>query len=133
LKGSYTLLVELSEKKEIEVGSLGSIKFSKGFYAYNGSAFGPGGLKRVDRHREKSSEGGNPHWHVDYLLVSENTEIVEVFKEEGSDHECSLSQKMRQEFVSVDGFGCSDCSCNSHLFYSERGSLRDFLQDYYGG
>jgi endonuclease-3 len=131
VKGSYTLLVKLSETSTIEVGSLGEIEFRKGFYAYNGSAFGPGGLKRVERHREKSQEGNGPHWHIDYLLVQENSEMVEVFRN-GSDHECELSQRMTEKFGKVRDFGCSDCNCDSHLFYSqERKDLQDFLESFY--
>lgn len=131
LKGSYTLLIKLSEPLELEVGSLGTMQFSRGFYAYNGSAFGPGGLKRVDRHREKSVDGDNPHWHIDYLLVQESSEIVEVFKSE-SDHECSLSQKMMEKFDKVEDFGCSDCNCKSHLYYSKQADeLQVFLKEFY--
>jgi endonuclease-3 len=131
MKGSYTLLIELSEDVGIELGSLGELKFEKGFYAYNGSAFGPGGLKRVERHREKSRGGGSTHWHVDYLLVSSVSEIVGVFKA-GSDHECELSKEMIDRFDYVDGFGSSDCGCRSHLFCcSERIKIEEFLDGYY--
>lgn len=131
LKGSYTLLIKLSESLDVEVGSLGSTQFSRGFYAYNGSAFGPGGLKRVDRHREKSTNGDDPHWHIDYLLIQESSEVIDVFKAE-SDHECSLSQKMMKQFDKVDNFGCSDCDCKSHVFYSKsEDDLRDFLEEFY--
>jgi Uri superfamily endonuclease len=130
-KGSYTLIIKLSKSQEIKAGSLGEIFFQKGFYAYNGSAFGPGGLKRVERHREKSSEGGSPHWHIDYLLVQKSTEIVNVFRKE-SDHECDLSQEMKESFGAVKKFGCSDCSCNSHLFYCEdRAEIESFLEKFY--
>ncbi|MFB6100537.1 MAG: DUF123 domain-containing protein [Candidatus Nanohalobium sp.] len=131
MKGSYTLLIELSETSTIEVGSLGEIEFQNGFYAYNGSAFGPGGLKRVNRHREKSEERDDPHWHIDYLLVQENSEIVEVFIKD-ADHECKLSQEMAEKFLEVQDFGCSDCDCGSHLFYSEkREELESFLESFY--
>jgi endonuclease-3 len=132
MKGSYSLVVEVSESREVVVGSLGSIAFDPGFYVYNGSAFGPGGLKRVGRHREKSGESESPHWHIDYLLVQDCSDIVEVFKEKDSDHECGLSSEMSEVFTSVQGFGCSDCSCGSHLFYSEdRQSVVDFLERFY--
>lgn len=130
-KGSYTLVIKLWEDQEIEVGSLGEVGFSAGFYAYNGSAFGPGGMKRVDRHKEKSSEGNSPHWHIDYLLIQDKAEIVKVFRS-GKDHECSLSRKMDENFSKIDSFGCSDCNCDSHLFYStERKILVEFLKDFY--
>jgi|APHM01.1.fsa_nt_gi Uncharacterized conserved protein len=132
MKGSYTLLIELSETTKIEVGSLGDIEFKSGFYVYNGSAFGPGGLKRVERHREKCEEGGSCHWHIDYLLALEQSEIVDVFVEEGSDHECSLSQELKSSLQSLKSFGCSDCGCGSHLFFSrEREDLETCLSDFY--
>ena len=132
MKGSYNLLIKLPEDKVIRVGSLGEIRFDSGFYAYNGSAFGSGGFKRVKRHKEKSRENDGCHWHIDYLLTLEDSKVDEVFKMEDSDHECSLSNEMMSKFSSVDGFGCSDCSCNSHLFYTrEKKDLRSFLSDLY--
>ncbi|QGA80433.1 GIY-YIG nuclease family protein [Candidatus Nanohalobium constans] len=132
MKGSYTLLIKLPEQTSIEVGSLGKIKFEPGFYMYNGSAFGPGGLKRVQRHKEKSEEGDNPHWHIDYLLVNEKSEMVKTFRKEGGDHECSLSQEMKENFTAVEDFGCSDCRCCSHLFFSaERDDVVSFLERFY--
>jgi endonuclease-3 len=131
MKGSYTLLISVSEKIEVEVGSLGEIEFREGFYAYNGSAFGSGGLKRVERHKEKAREGVDPHWHIDYLLINQGAEIFEVFKSE-TDHECELSRKMSAIFGSKNGFGCSDCGCGSHLFYSKnRENLMDLLDSFY--
>ena len=133
-KGSYSLLIRLEEGCDKEVGALGKICFSEGFYVYNGSAFGTGGLKRVERHRRKSEGESGCHWHIDYLLTSTETEVVEVFTEEGSDHECSLSQEMMEKFGFVDDFGCSDCGCSSHFFYSEgRSDLENFLSEFYQG
>lgn len=45
--------------KRIRIGKLGVLLFGKGFYAYFGSMFGPGGLKsRIRRHlRKKKSTG----------------------------------------------------------------------------
>ena len=131
MKGSYTVLIEVSEDLNIEVGALGEIVFSEGFYVYNGSAFGPGGLKRVDRHRKKSEEGSSPYWHIDYLLIQSESEIVRVFKAE-LDHECVLSKKMSGRFEGVKDFGCSDCGCVSHLFYSDsERDLNEFLENFY--
>ncbi|MFB6158552.1 MAG: DUF123 domain-containing protein [Candidatus Nanohalobium sp.] len=117
------------EELVVEVGALGEVVFSPGLYVYNGSAFGPGGLKRVDRHRELSVEGGSPHWHIDYLLVSDVVEVVDVFCAEGCDLECSLSRVMGGRFEGVPGFGCSDCGCGSHLFYGE--GVEGFLEGFY--
>jgi endonuclease-3 len=119
-KGSYTLLIKHSEDRRISVGSLGDVKFLKSFYAYNGSAFGPGGLKRVERHKEKSKgNSSGSHWHIDYLLNLNEFEIVKFFKSE-ENHECGLSSEMEDKFDSAKGFGCSDCGCSSNLFYSKK-------------
>jgi len=132
MKGSYTILVKLSESLSLEVGSIGEINFNEGFYAYNGSAFGSGGLKRVERHKDKSLNGGGCHWHVDYLLTLECSEVVDVFRKKDSVHECSLSRNMQNKFEAIDSFGCSDCDCKSHLYFSEdRKKLVDFFEDFY--
>lgn len=52
MKGSYILLVDLPEQEVIPVGKLGLIAFSKGFYAYVGSARG-GVAAKVKRHLKK--------------------------------------------------------------------------------
>lgn len=107
MKGSYSLIIKTPEKP-VEVGALGKIKFEKDYAVYNGSAFGTGGLKRVFRHFNP----GSTHWHIDYLLEKGVLKAALVFPEK--DLECSLSNKI--EGSSVEGFGCSDCSCKSHLF-----------------
>ena len=131
-KGSYSLLLEIKESNSVEVGVLGKIELLKGFYVYNGSAFGPGGLKRVQRHKKKSGQQKGCHWHIDYLLTLRNSQIVEVFTKESSHHECSLSKDMKRVFDFIEDFGCSDCGCVTHLFYSrDRKELHGFLDKFY--
>ncbi|MFB6271172.1 MAG: DUF123 domain-containing protein, partial [Halobacterium sp.] len=48
--GTYTLLVRLPEAATVEFGAKGSYDLHAGWYAYTGSAFGSGGLTRVQRH-----------------------------------------------------------------------------------
>jgi len=122
-KGSYTLILRLNEAAEVEIGSLGTLELRKGFYAYNGSANGSGGFKRLERHLEQR---GKKHWHIDYINHSPKTGIVAFFKSPGADAECSVSQELSLEFEAVAGFGCSDCNCNSHLYYSD--SRRELLE-----
>lgn len=112
---TYTLLIELGHGEEIEVGSLGDIEFPRGWYAYTGSAEGPGGYGRVDRHKRVSRGGGSVHWHVDYLNRHPDTEILEVVK--SREGECRVAERIEAE--DVPGFGSSDCGCPSHLHYSE--------------
>ena len=71
MKGSYILVIFLSKKVEIEIGALGVLSFSKGYYLYVGSAMGNVGSttleNRVKRHLSDSANK-KIHWHIDFLL-----------------------------------------------------------------
>jgi Uri superfamily endonuclease len=112
MQGSYILLLELMSDHTIRVGSLGVIRFPKGYYMYVGS-----GLKnldeRVKRHLRKNNK--KLHWHIDYLL--EEAEVTGVyFKESSFREECSIAEKLKDLYEPIPGFGSSDCRCRSHLF-----------------
>lgn len=112
--GTYTLVLGLREDATIEVGALGEHAFEAGHYAYTGSAFGAGGLSRVDRHRELAAGDREVrHWHVDYLLCHHATRLVEVVTSEERDVECAVAGRLPAG--PVPGFGSSDCDCPSHL------------------
>jgi Uri superfamily endonuclease len=112
--GTYTLLVELAAPARITVGALGEIGFDAGTYAYTGSAFGPGGLARVDRHRELAAgERDARHWHVDYLLGHDATRIIDVVESPDAAIECAVAERLPAG--PVPGFGASDCECATHL------------------
>lgn len=115
-KGTYTLLVQVTDPVELEVGALGLIEFPAGYYAYTGSAFGPSGFSRIDRHRRVSA-GENPtrHWHIDYLLP--HTALLTDYRAAGVDKECDIAGRLPGE--PIPGFGASDCSCDSHLRYTQ--------------
>jgi len=113
-KGIYVLVVEAHG--QTEVGRLGVHTFS-GLYAYVGSALGPGGLKRVERHRAVA-QGHNParHWHVDYLLGLGTLEAAFTLETEER-LECALARALNERATpSIRGFGSSDCRCPTHLF-----------------
>jgi Uri superfamily endonuclease len=113
-RGTYTLVVDLPEPTTIDVGALGSVTFPAGGYAYTGSAFGSGGLSRVDRHRRVAAGDHEVrHWHIDYLLGQPSTSIVEVVVTRAADVECAVASTL--ETGPVDGFGASDCTCETHL------------------
>ena len=58
------------------------------------------------------------HWHIDYLLKNENSEISEIlFNVSDEKIECELSQKISA--TGINDFGCSDCECMTHLYYFE--------------
>lgn len=112
MKGSYALLIELPESKEISVGKLGLIAFPRGFYAYVGSALN-GIEPRIGYHLRKNKK---PRWHIDYLL--EQASIKRIVLYESEDRvECLLAQALSTEFPSISGFGSSDCKCSSHLYF----------------
>lgn len=118
MKGTYVLLVKLERPMKTRVGSLGRIDFRRGYYAYVGSGQNSL-LKRVGRHMRSEKK---KHWHIDYLL--DGAEILKAVYFESGKVECELAKKMGEQAEGVKGFGCSDCKCTSHLFYSaERGKL----------
>jgi len=127
--GIYTLVVGLDAPATIEAGALGSRAFDPGWYAYVGSALGPGGFARVDRHRELArGERDARHWHIDYLLDHPDAGIVEVVSSPGVDAECAVAGAIAGR--AIDGFGASDCGCDSHLRFSpERSRLESSVRD----
>ncbi len=128
-QGTYTLLLELSQSATIEVGALGEYLFDAGWYAYTGSAFGPGGFSRVDRHRELAAgDRDTRHWHIDYLLGHPAATLVTVYRSPGVDRECAIAQSLPGDRIAA--FGASDCACTSHLAVADtRDTLASALQD----
>jgi Uri superfamily endonuclease len=119
MKGSYILLIELPQTREISVGRLGLLTFPQGFYAYVGSAMN-GFESRINYHlREKKKS----RWHIDYLL--QQALIKEIILWETEERvECILAQTLSKEFHPISGFGSSDCRCSSHLYFeAEKGKL----------
>lgn len=116
LPGSYALIFKCEKRSDVKVGSLGILRLEPGYYAYVGSAFGPGGVSaRINHHRQISQR---PHWHLDYLRSS--FQLVEYWytndprqREHQWAAQLSVLRGVRQPFA---GFGASDCDCHTHLF-----------------
>jgi len=128
--GSYVLIVGVEQQTTIEVGALGDRTFAAGYYAYVGSAFGPGGLSRIDRHRELA-DGDNDtrHWHIDYLLGGEKNSLATVEQFPDRDIECALATAFADAGCEpVAAFGASDCDCVSHLWKFDGPSLPDSVK-----
>lgn len=116
-KGTYCLILH-NRGCRASVGSLGEVSFPRGWYVYVGSAQGPGGLLRVKRHMQVASRKNiSPRWHIDYLLLHPDVSLSAVACAESRDRqtECAIASVLGGK--PVNGFGASDCSCRSHLFY----------------
>lgn len=114
LKGTYCLIINLEENCKISIGKLGEIEFQKGYYAYVGSALNS--LEaRVKRHLAQEKK---LHWHIDYFLAQENTEVIDViYSVDQNRWECRIAREIADNSTCITSFGCSDCKCQSHLFY----------------
>ena len=111
MRGSYILLIELPKAQTISVGKLKTVLFSRGYYAYVGSAMG--GIKgRLGRHLGTNKK---THWHIDYLLEKATVDEAIVCESENRT-ECVIAQALGAQFDTIPGFGSSDCKCHSHLF-----------------
>ena len=120
MKGAYLLVMELHKDTSILVGKHGILHFKKGCYVYVGSALN-GLEQRIQRHLRTNKKR---HWHIDYLLPF--TEIVEIlYKENTRREECAIARMFKRNFTNILGFGCSDCSCRSHLFH---GSFKELSE-----
>jgi Uri superfamily endonuclease len=115
--GSYILILHLAQPTTVTIGKLGTFEFPSGWYAYTGSALGPGGLAaRLAYHhrREKSFQ-----WHIDYLLTQ--AELVEMWWAiDNKRRECIWASALRSipsARVPVPNFGASDCRCLTHLIH----------------
>jgi Uri superfamily endonuclease len=111
---TYCLIIKLDNDSIISVGKLGELNFKKGYYIYVGSALNSidGRIKRHLKTEKKI------FWHVDYLLATPNSYIESVLLERSPEKwECNVASEISVEGSPVNKFGCSDCKCNSHLFY----------------
>ncbi|MDD1700582.1 MAG: GIY-YIG nuclease family protein [Methanoregula sp.] len=125
-KGIYCLVFQTTGCP-IQVGALGKLTFRTGWYIYVGSALGSGGLQRPMRHillarlRDKQ-----PKWHVDYLLTSACFSLVYVVSAITADRlECRLARELNKG--AIPKFGCSDCSCTSHLLFRQADPMQEIL------
>jgi Uri superfamily endonuclease len=115
--GTYALILLAEKPAQLTVGRLGSLQIATGYYAYAGSAFGPGGLRARLSHHNRITDA--PHWHMDYLRPQ--VDIVEIWytsDEKSREHQWAghLAAHKRAS-LPLPGFGASDCACRTHLFH----------------
>jgi len=115
--GTYALILQSHSNETIQIGRWGQLNLQPGHYIYIGSASRPGGVQaRVSRHLHKNKR---KHWHIDYLR--EHITPLEVwisYAAEYLEHEWVGILSEISELIPIQGFGCSDCRCFSHLFFT---------------
>lgn len=111
-RGSYLILYSMPRRRRLEIGGLGKMAFKQGYYVYVGSAM-KNLSQRVERHRRIRKK---LHWHIDYFIAAAEFQVALPVRS-SDDLECELASAISSiSEWSVPGFGCSDCSCPSHLF-----------------
>ena len=116
MKGTYCLLLDLPDEARIRVGALGMRRFPAGMYVYVGSALS-GIEQRVARHARKTKK---KRWHADYLLAKANVISIIAIPSQTKETECAVARALLTSEgagVVVEGFGSSDCDCESHLIH----------------
>ena len=126
--GAYLLILRLPKAMTLEVGALGSIDFPRGIYAYSGSA-----LRSLEpRVRRHFSSEKKAHWHIDRLR-DKAVSVEALVLRSGDDLECLINDmvgRMTGSTPFAPGFGCSDCTCHTHLHILDRGCLAR-LEDFF--
>lgn len=115
--GTYALVLQIHSTGNVQIGRLGQIKLVPEYYIYVGSAFGPGGVRaRVSRHWRTDKP---KHWHIDHLreFVTPLSAWVS-YKPERLEHQWAQLFYKMSGMEAIQGFGCSDCKCYSHLFHT---------------
>ena len=117
--GTYVFILRNRSQVWCQIGRWGKIDLEPGYYLYVGSAFGPGGVQaRVLRHCRRTKL---KHWHIDYLR--EFLSPVGVWFTHETirlEHHWAQILSEMKGFSSIRRFGCSDCTCYSHLFQTSR-------------
>ncbi len=123
MKGSYLLVIKKENDSIIRIGKFGEIDFKKGYFMYVGSALN-GLEQRIQRHLRIHKK---THWHIDYLLT--HAKILNVFyKENDIKEECIIAKELEKQLDFIPGFGCSDCTCKSHLFYGTYNEIKHITE-----
>jgi Uri superfamily endonuclease len=114
--GTYALILFCPRAGRVEVGKLGAFDLRPGWYAYSGSAFGPGGLRARCRHHLRRPT--RPHWHMDYLRTVASLRAI-WFTPDAAHREHQWAEmigSLPEARTPIPRFGSSDCTCASHLF-----------------
>jgi len=132
MPGTYALVLRIRRSTSVQVGRLGRFDFPRGYYIYVGSAFGPGGVRaRVSRHCRASK---SKRWHIDYLReVATPLAVWYSYEPDRLEHRWADALGKMADLRSITGFGCSDCRCAAHLFFSTTLPDPDTYAGVFGG
>ncbi len=122
-KGIYLLLGFLPENCNIRTKAK-KFRLKKGYYYYCGSALNSLS-SRIKRHYNKNKK---KHWHIDFLTKELNIIFINPYIIGDNSFEHILADILKNSLTVIKGFGCSDCKCESHLFYSESLVVEPFLK-----
>jgi len=128
-RGTYTLVINLSENVKLKVGKLGLLDFPKGFYSYTGSALGPSDYAlyfRVKRHLSKHKK---VKWHIDYFLLNPVAKVIAVIAAPSNSRmECNVSYLLSScdDIITFYKFGATDCKSNKCIGHLHFYLLKDF-------
>lgn len=117
--GAYLLILELNRNTAFKLGNKERVLLS-GYYVYVGSAM-RNLLNRVKRHQRKTKK---LRWHIDHL--TRNAKVITFILIRSSEKlECLIADDlMKIAKFRVYNFGCSDCKCETHLFYFSDNPLK---------
>ncbi len=113
--GTYALILQSRQETKVQIGRWRQIDVEQGYYVYVGSAFGPGGVRsRVARHYRSDKP---LRWHIDYLR-EHLMPLAAWYSHEPDrlEHRWAHVFSTMGDMVPIEGFGCSDCKCHTHLF-----------------
>ncbi len=123
----YSIVLRVDVSRNLVIGKLGSYFFPSGYYIYTGRAV-RGLEKRIQRHLNKKK---NCHWHIDYMTVQKDIDVVQVLIHSSrAVEECDIVKhicSLPGASIPVPGFGASDCDerCGAHLVYLNENSQTD--------
>lgn len=115
--GTYALGLVAVTVTCLQIGRLGTLYVRPGFYVYLGSAFGPGGVRGRLAHHQRLA--ARPHWHIDYLRpYVQLAHIWYSYALQRYEHQWAQAVNGAPGVtIPLAGFGASDCTCASHLFF----------------
>jgi sugar fermentation stimulation protein A len=124
-------VLRLDAEKPVLTERLGEPSFRQGYYLCVGSAMRSlsARIARPTRFRKKL------HWHIDYLRQTADG-LVALPIRSSRRGECAIAGWLLNVFAGGPwGFGPSDCSCRTHLFFSstiplEQASFHELLQGF---